>query len=282
MRHTLNLTLFFVSFTFLSIISIWWIVPAVAQVTFDHQAHLQNIDDQECETCHVADARSIVPEQQACLQCHDAAFLQNVVMPGTATHGPLWGLEHRPFAKGAQSDCASCHQQSDCLKCHQAGVADEMGDFGNTLANVHRSDFQVSHPIAARTDPQLCSSCHENDFCVDCHNAFAPADLALDSHRRGWSDLSVGAASHADFDETTCDSCHSGSVLPSHDWSARHGREARKNLATCQACHPNGDICLTCHSATTGLRVNPHSKDWNEFSERLERASDGKTCRKCH
>ena len=41
-------------------------------------------------------------------------------------------------------------------------------------------------------------------------------------------------------------------------------------------------ICLTCHSARTGLLVNPHPKDWGDIKNRLKNASNGKTCRKCH
>jgi hypothetical protein len=71
-------------------------------------------------------------------------------------------------------------------------------------------------------------------------------------------------------------------VLPTHEWYPNHAREARKNLATCQACHPEGDVCLTCHSARTGLRVNPHPRDWDDIKDRLRDASDNRTCRKCH
>ncbi|BCA78669.1 cytochrome c3 family protein [Desulfuromonas sp. AOP6] len=259
-----------------------WALPALA-VDFDHAEHLTYIEGTDCATCHVEGAQSIVPETSVCLQCHDQDFVDTVEMPGLKTHGPVWALNHRPFAKGNTYDCAACHQQSYCMDCHTSGRSDEMGDFGNNMINVHRSDFHVTHPIAARTNQQLCSSCHEPNYCSDCHNQFAPADLALDSHRRGWTDGTLDGM-HAQYDETQCAGCHtSGSVIPSTTgWSQAHAREARKNLATCQACHPQGDICLKCHSATTGLRVNPHPADWSDIDGRLKRASDGKTCRKCH
>jgi len=78
-------------------------------------------------------------------------------------------------------------EQEYCKECHKAGFADKMGEFGNNMINVHRSEFQVTHPIAAHTDPQLCSSFHENRFCTDCHASFAPEDKAIASHRKGWS-----------------------------------------------------------------------------------------------
>ena len=265
-------------------VTILWIAgasPAFSEV-FNHAEHNVYVDGAACDTCHLEDDASIVPADKVCPQCHDQDFVDGVEYPALDLHGPVWGFGHRVAAKSDASDCAACHQQDFCLDCHKAGFADEQGSFSNDLANVHRGDFQVSHPIAARTDPQLCSSCHENDFCVDCHNAFAPADLALDSHRRGWSDITVSGAAHANFTDSQCSSCHPDSVLPAHQWSISHAREARKNLATCQACHPEGEVCLTCHSARSGLRINPHPEDWGSLGDNLNRASGGRTCRKCH
>jgi hypothetical protein len=253
-------------------------------ITFDHIEHNDYVEDSPCVTCHVEDTQSIVPGKQVCEECHDADFAKDVDYPSLTSHGPLWAFQHRAEAKGQAINCSQCHEQNYCLECHIDGRADEMNELGNNLANVHRSDFQVSHPVAARTDPQLCSSCHENSFCVDCHDSFNRNDLAFDSHRRSWSDLRVSpsGAEHRFYDESQCQGCHPNSVLPSHDWSGSHAREARKNLATCQACHPEGDVCITCHSARSGLGVNPHPKEWDDIKGRLERASGGKSCRRCH
>ncbi len=254
----------------------------VGAVEFDHEAHNEYLDGPECSTCHVEDAFSIVPEKSVCLDCHDQEFADSVTYPMLTSHKPVWAFNHGQSAWTEGINCESCHAQDFCLECHKAGFADEMGELGNNMINVHRSEFQVSHPIAARTDPQLCSRCHENRFCVECHQQFAPADLAIESHRRGWSDITVSGATHDDFDESQCATCHPDSVLPSHEWSGAHAREARKNLATCQACHPDGDVCLTCHSARTGLMANPHPEDWGDMADNLRNASSGKTCRRCH
>lgn len=249
---------------------------------FVHDAHLGYIADEPCSTCHVADAAEIIPSLDLCKKCHDQEFISKVTLPGTRTHGPTWSLNHRSYAKGKQIDCSACHQQDFCLQCHKAGFSNEQGDYGNAMNNVHRSDFHVTHPIAARTDSKLCSSCHEAGFCKDCHNSFTRADLAITSHRRGWSDGTLDGF-HVSFNEGQCQGCHtSGSVIPTGGWAPSHAREARKNLATCQVCHPEGDVCMQCHSARTGLMVNPHPKDWDDIKGRLERASDGRTCRKCH
>jgi hypothetical protein len=254
----------------------------VRAVNFDHATHQAMEGGPGCADCHKDGAESIQPDVKVCLECHEQKFFDQVVFPGLKTHGPVWALNHRHEAKSKTVDCGVCHQQAFCLDCHKAGFADEMGKFSNNMINVHTSDFHVTHPIAARTDPQLCTKCHEPKYCSKCHEDFAPADLAIQSHRRGWSDMSVGAATHADFPESQCQTCHSNSVFPTHEWSNQHAREARKNLVTCQACHPDGDVCLKCHSAVSGLKVNPHPSGWDKFGDRLKEASGGKTCRRCH
>nr|WP_320114086.1 cytochrome c3 family protein [uncultured Desulfuromonas sp.] len=252
--------------------------------TFDHDEHVAILEGEDCSTCHVADAQSIIPDVAICLECHEATMVEDVTFPGLKTHDVTWSLSHRAAAKSTSMDCAACHQQNDCLECHSAGFADEMGDFGNSMTNVHRSDFHVSHPIAARTNPQLCTSCHESSFCSDCHNDFRRGSLTGISHQRSFSSLTVGPTgpAHENFSESQCQTCHVDSILPSHEWTSGHAREARKNLVTCQACHPEGDVCIKCHSARSGLGINPHPKDWDDIDGRMLRASDGRTCRKCH
>ncbi|PLX92124.1 MAG: cytochrome C [Desulfuromonas sp.] len=262
-------------------ILILWATPLFA-AEFDHAAHLRIVPAAQCSACHLVDADDILPLTTVCLDCHDQDYVDDVEFSGLKTHGAVWSLQHAREARKQGNDCASCHEQDFCLECHAAGTADEQGSFGNAMTNVHRSDFMVSHPIAARTDQQLCSSCHEVNSCTECHDSFAPADLAIKSHRRGWSDISISGSAHEGFSEDSCQSCHVNSVLPTHDWSYEHSREARRSLASCQACHPEGDICLTCHSSKSGLGINPHPKGWGDIAENLNNASNGRTCRRCH
>lgn len=258
---------------------------------FDHRVHLQEYTPSAaCTSCHLDGATSIVPDQAVCLNCHKQEEVDTFELAQTKTHGPVWALNHRAEAKGEAIDCSACHEQSDCLECHKSGFADEMGSFGNNMINVHRSDFYMTHPIPARTDQRLCSSCHESKWCENCHDSFRfrRGDIGSPSHRYTF-DLGFNGDIddiHSAFDATTnCDSCHlSSSVAPSfHDWQIGHAREARRSLATCQACHPDGDACLKCHSAKGGaVGFNPHPDDWDSIKGTLNKASNGKTCRKCH
>lgn len=258
-------------------------------IPFPHAEHAgKHIDSGDCFTCHSFEDRTIVPKLDKCKDCHDAKLLDTVTFAGTKTHGPLWGLNHKQDARRNGEMCFKCHDESgkraiSCTECHKGSSTQEGLTMSTEIGNIHRSEFKVSHPIAARTDPQLCSRCHEPGYCNSCHDQYRPEDLAIKSHRRSYRDIKVSGASHANFDKDDCKTCHTDSVLPSHDWSGDHKREARRNLATCQSCHPTGDVCITCHSARSGLGVNPHPGDWKgETANRMEKASGGRTCRKCH
>lgn len=258
---------------------------------FDHQAHLKEYAaDAPCLTCHVKGAVSILPDKAVCLNCHKQEDVSTVLLRETKTHGPVWALNHQAEAKGGAIDCSACHEQNDCLECHKAGFADEMGTFSNNMINVHRGDFHVSHPLAARNDQRLCSSCHEPKFCDSCHDSFRLRRGGIESPSHRYT-FDMGTDSHdvpgfhAAVNTTMCDACHTaGTVAPDfHDWSVGHAREARRSLATCQSCHPDGDTCLRCHSARSGvLGFNPHPKDWNSIKGTLKKVSNGRTCRKCH
>lgn len=265
-------------------------VSALA-VSFPHADHVEkHVDKGDCFACHKGDDVSIVPNLDRCKDCHDQKLLDTVTFSGLKTHGPLWGLEHKQAARRDFESCLKCHDESGarqigCTECHTSGFNADATPQNTQMSNVHRSEFRVSHPIAARTDPQKCSRCHEPGYCNSCHDQYRPEDLAIKSHRRGWRDIKVSGASHENFSKEACTTCHTDSVLPSHDWSGQHAREARRNLASCQSCHPSGDICVTCHSARAGegIAVNPHPSNWSgEMSKRMSKASGGRTCRKCH
>lgn len=217
-----------------------------------------------------------------CNSCHQSSGV-------TLNHGAMWAQEHRLYAEKYPNNCKDCHQQSFCLDCHTGGGIE--ADLHVSTSGVdymprsHRTDFREIHPIKAQEDQRSCLRCHDaKKFCNECHNKFNPNDLRILSHRRGFSDIELtqGGPKHSLFTPSMCPTCHPNSILPKNQWSAGHAREARKNLTSCQTCHPEGDVCMKCHSAVTGLKVNPHPKNWDKIKGRLERAGDNRTCIKCH
>ncbi|HXX57903.1 MAG TPA: hypothetical protein VEI96_07865 [Thermodesulfovibrionales bacterium] len=231
------------------------------------------------QTSHVDYATMEIKDCNACHKASDVPL----------NHGSFWVTDHRLYAEKQPHNCKDCHKKSFCVDCHYGGGIDDdlnRSQFGPSyMPKSHVTDWREIHPIKALDDTKSCFRCHNAvQFCQACHNKFNPNDLMVKSHRRGWSDLEVkaGGPKHEVFNTAQCPTCHPNSLVPANQWAPQHAQEARRNLSSCQACHSDGAICLKCHSAVTGLRVNPHPKNWDKISGRLSSASKNSTCIKCH
>ena len=190
-----------------------------------------------------------------CAECHQGSGI-------APNHGGGWRMEHRILAAGPANNCYDCHDQATCQNCHKGGGMDaKLSDSQwkrDIVPDSHRSDWISIHPIQAMSNPQTCSRCHEPRFCSDCHGRLKKSAQTIKSHRK----TPTGQ-----------------SYIPS--FPGEHADEARRNLASCQACHPDGDVCLTCHSARAGsLRVNPHPRDFK--AGRIQSRSNNRSCKVCH
>jgi hypothetical protein len=105
-------------------------------------------------------------------------------------------------------------------------------------------------------NPQSCKRCHDERYCNECHSKFPGGDLRIKSHR-------PGGASGQDY-----------------LWTTNHASEARRNLQSCQACHPDGDVCTGCHFSGS-VAGNPHPRNWGNIKG-VYRDRNPKTCVKCH
>ena len=188
-----------------------------------------------------------------CTECHQGSD----VVPN---HGAFWMKEHRLPAQKATSNCSDCHQQSYCLDCHVGGGIEpdpkkSLSRRGEYMPKTHRSDFISVHSVKAADNPQNCYPCHESSFCSDCHSRTRQKGrMTIRSHRpAGSSQL--------------------------YDWTSDHAAEARRNLQSCEACHPDADVCVACHRSG---QTNPHPRNWRDISKRYKDESGGRTCRKCH
>jgi hypothetical protein len=216
-----------------------------------------------------------------CNACHKAEGI-------ALNHDADWQRGHRLLASRANSKCAECHTQAWCLDCHQGGGIDVNLKTQNYkkdyIPKSHRSDWLEIHPIKALDNPQSCTRCHDQKYCTQCHSKFRGTDLQFQSHRRQFRDIQISAAGakHEIFTEAQCPTCHPNSLVPSHKWSGEHAIEARRNLQACQTCHSDGDVCLKCHSARSGLRVSPHPRNWDSIKGNYKDKSSGRSCIKCH
>lgn len=161
-----------------------------------------------------------------CQDCHSGA--------GSVTnHGGF--REHRLLAEKAGTNCADCHQQSFCLDCHKGGNIEaykqkSFSGKGETMPTSHRSDFISIHAIQSKSDPQNCYRCHETSYCSDCHSK-NKGSMSIKNHSATGNTQRYflnGASSAAD--------------------KAAHAADARRNLQSCQGCHPDASECSGCHN----------------------------------
>ncbi len=197
------------------------------------------------------DYRDLKPAE--CTECHQGSG----VIPN---HGADWLKTHRLTAQKPSNNCEECHLQSYCLDCHAGGgigpdPKSSLSRRGEFMPKTHRSDFISIHAVKAADDPQNCYRCHESSFCLDCHQKIRDkGTMNIKSHRKaGTSQL--------------------------YNFSAEHAAEARRNLQSCEACHPDADVCVQCHRSGG---ANPHPRNWNDIKDNYKNTSDGRTCRKCH
>lgn len=257
---------------------------------FSHDLHEKN-QVTKCTECHKPGAVSIIPEREICYQCHEEKDIEETVLGPTKTHTPIWVKQHGKDSQSAGAQCVDCHSISFCVDCHKGGelgvdLKKRPGRTGTVLPSTHTSRFRVVHPLKA-TGEQIeeCYTCHSRKDCVDCHdnyrNRFPGRKIV--SHQKNWQALIANAdvPDHNAFSLNQCQDCHPGGALSSREWSRDHAKEARRSLASCQSCHPDGDACLACHSAKTGLMISPHPGNWSKIQSKFQRESP-EVCAKCH
>ena len=163
-----------------------------------------------------------------CRDCHSGSGVMD-------NHGAFFMNEHRLLAQKASSNCADCHQQSFCLDCHKGGGLEpdfqkSLSRRGEYMPKTHRSDFISIHPIKAADNPRNCYRCHESSFCSDCHNTQILRNRSRMSIKpHGLVFISPG--------------------VPDPSWVSDHRADARRNLPSCQGCHPQKADCTNflCH-----------------------------------
>jgi hypothetical protein len=187
-----------------------------------------------------------------CSDCHKAEGV-------APNHDADWVRGHRVLASKATKNCEECHAQKFCLDCHAGGgTGDDLAvvNFGRDYKpKSHRSDWIDIHAIKSADNPQSCQRCHDVKYCEQCHSKFPGGNLRIKSHRP------LGLSSQQ------------------FTWNTNHSTEARRNLQSCQTCHPEGDVCIQCHSSG---KTNPHPRDWRGISGTYRDRAASKVCLKCH
>ncbi len=175
-------------------------------------------------------------------------------------HDGDWLREHGARAASGRDLCASCHSERSCAGCHGVGTVPALPTrlaFDDVnLAGLHRAGFKARHADEAHADPGLCTTCHTESSCVDCHTRerVSPAATARSPHPPGWVGSGAGAP-------------------------GGHGAQARADPASCAGCHGGAGeaLCVGCHRVG-GPGGDPHGRG---FSSTKDMHHD-LPCRLCH
>jgi hypothetical protein len=268
-------------------------IPA-PYLNFSHAAHARrNIG---CGQCHAAvervdlATRAELPRMKDCLRCHTG---------DDVGHG------------GASDACETCHIPA---RAGEAGRLRTHFPTGVLLPPqwmrdaAHGPDFIERHRRVAGNDSQFCASCHQEDFCVACHDgrvrprSVHPNDY-LNLHARE-AELQSSRCTSCHREQSFCVGCHQRMGVaqsgpgarassarfhpPRSMWmdgagvGGQHGQEARRNLGACVSCHIERD-CVACHGAAgVGAGRSPHPAGYRGSECAAAWRRNPRPCLVCH
>ena len=272
-------------------------VTKPSQLIMNHAKHLEK--DERCEVCHLVlpakeQLDKPVPPMSTCLGCHATQADAGVADAGIAGAG----FHQRQFDNG---QCYACHVDLTHYPLKPSTVFS------------HQGNFTRNHPPIARSTSASCDTCHEQNWCSDCHasktrpmkpDVLYPERVDRNFIHRG--DYITRHSIEARAGQATCQKCHavsfctdchrqqrltsdSNNPLNPHPsgWLTPgsplfHGTEARKDIVSCAACHDQGAAsnCVTCHrvGAPGG---NPHPSSF--LSKHSTSEIPGQPmCQSCH
>jgi hypothetical protein len=284
---------------------------------FNHRKHVVSAR-MPCARCHgkvdelELATRDQLPRMKECITCHvlgDAGQSSSALTSAAPT-----GHARRP--SGA---CPTCHltEPNGMLKTTFASGRLSPPPWLHDAG--HGSDFIERHKNVAGDDSQFCANCHQERFCVACHDGSVrprkihPNDFISQHPMAARQDNPRCSSCHQQ--QSFCLSCHqragvalSGPIAnfarrgrfhpPKSIWTdgprtgSHHAWEAERNLNACVSCHQERD-CASCHAtrgvggrgmslpAGAGQGVDPHPAG---FGARCQGAlrQNARPCLTCH
>ncbi len=243
---------------------------------FEHQKHMARVKG-DCVRCHsevaVAKPVALRPTMASCFGCHEHQDQWKVrdcngchedlaaeeTLPSShLVHDSDFVREHGVRAAAAADLCASCHTERSCAACHGQNVPAlpaRLAFDTVKMSGLHRAGFKSRHSEEARAQPGLCSTCHSEDSCVQCHAAshITPGSATRSPHPPNWVSASRGGS--------------------------EHGTQARIDPMSCASCHGGAgeQLCIGCHKVG-GSGGSPHGRG---FVSNKNKTHDV-PCRSCH
>jgi predicted CXXCH cytochrome family protein len=243
---------------------------------FEHRKHVA-ASGGECVRCHAEvgeqQPETLRPRMASCFGCHQhegqwaardcegchVDLPGERVMPSThVVHEGDFVREHGVRAASMRDLCSTCHAERFCAGCHGVtapALPAKLAFDAPRLSGLHRAGFRSRHSEEARGQPGLCTSCHGDNFCRECHarEHVGVVAGARSPHPAGW--------------------------LTSTRGGGEHGRGARVDPVSCAGCHGGAgeQLCVGCHRVG-GPGGNPHGPG---FSSTKDKRAD-LPCRLCH
>lgn len=216
-----------------------------------------------CLSCHEHEGQFRTRE---CDRCHVDLAGENTPPASHLVHDDDFTRRHGAVAGSSADLCGTCHTERSCAACHGVSVPalpsrlafDDPG-----RGSVHRAGFAARHSIEAAAAPGTCTSCHQPEACLDCHNNRRIAA----STETGGGTSGAGPASP-----------HPPGWVGLTRSENEHGRAARRDPAGCASCHGGAGeaLCVSCHKVG-GVGGSVHPPGWSS------RQSLGDLpCRLCH
>jgi hypothetical protein len=319
------------------------------EILFPHARHAQA--KIECITCHeqIWDAKTLtgdfLPPMAKCLECHkdkkeQCAFCHTDVKSAAAfpKREPRLKFNHTAHLELTKEDCSKCHAQlsqpgkpaklseghTACFSCHNH--AQQYADASCSTCHVdlatlplrpvteqtHEGDFLRRHSLIAKANGASCATCHDQNFCLDCHakttmvkveTKLADRPDRMFIHRNDFlgrhsvESRADPASCQRCHSPNYCETCHQQSHVAFGSPNARnphppgwglpgsgafHGDAARRDIASCASCHDQGDQsnCVQCHKVG-GVGGDPHPGGFGSHHTLREAGSDGR-CVACH
>lgn len=256
--------------------------PRERHLTFDHKKHLENEDiGDDCRRCHKdlpepGQLDGLTPKMAVCTGCH----------------------EHEEH-----------YDNGECDRCHPDLTQYALKPISRFE---HKGDYLHTHKNIARSRPDTCGTCHDQQFCADCHARTVATRIEFKMpdrydrqmiHRGDWIGRHMIEEKR---DPMMCERCHASSfcsdchtragVTPVSDQSLNphgagindrssrefHGAQARRDIVACAACHDQGaqSNCVQCHRVG-GVGGTPHPASWT-LRHPHEEISQNAMCLVCH
>lgn len=259
-----------------------------ARLRFSHRAHVDR--GMRCLRCHqgveraeVADRRHL-PSMRQCFECHGPAGIA--------------------IEASAPSTCPTCHLARPDGMMRTRFAEGRMNPPSWLFDMRHDHEWLVRHRWVGADQGALCSECHRESDCVDCH------DGRVRPRRIHPGDYLTTHVAQARRDQPRCESCHQTarfctechsrlglSTMSAPDVRAveryhppaavwvrgpnLHGLEARRAMNACVSCHAERD-CVQCHGGLgIGAGVSPHPPGFAATCG-AALARNARACQTCH